>query len=102
MQNGIIGDITGADLPEMVIDEKELTDEKKMARYSKTAEFKRIQEWCQLKIAQHQSYLPGNIPITAISDEERGKYWAVADMVITDLTELMNMYEIAAEVVDAG
>lgn len=98
--NGIIGDAQPTALPESSVDDGLLSDERKKARYSKSAEFKQIQEWCQLKIAKYQSFLPGGIPVTAVSDEERGKYWAVADIVITELTELMNMYETTAEVVN--
>lgn len=98
-QNGLLGDAQGIDLPQMQVDKNFLTEEKKMAKYSRSAEFKRIEQWCAEKIAYHQSFLPGNVPISQISEEERGKYWAVADLVITDLTELMNIFDNANEAV---
>lgn len=99
--NVLMGDSNmGIDLPQVVPNNKELLPEKQMANYAKTEGFKTVQDWCRLKIAYHQSFLPGNMPVTAVPEEERGKYWAVADLVIADLYELMNMYENAVEVVE--
>lgn len=102
MQNGIIGDITGADLPEMVIDEKELTDEKKMARYSKTTEYKRIEQHFKERIAFYKTYLPDGREITSVDMAEAGQSWVVANTIIRELQNVLDSYEIAAEVVDAG
>lgn len=98
--HGIIGDAQATELPEMVVDETMLNDEKKMARYSKTDEFMRIQEHFEAKIAFYQQFLPGGIPITAVTEEERGKYWAVADLLIKEFREVIDMYENAAEAVN--
>ena len=103
MQNGIIGDITGTELPQMVVDEKELTEEKKMARYSKTSEFKRIKQHFEERIAFYQKYLPDGREITSAANMvETGQSWVVANTIIRELQNVLDSYELAAEVVDAS
>lgn len=97
--NGIIGDISGTDLPELVPDEQGLNEEKKMARYSKSSEFKRIKQHFNERVAFYQRYLPGGVPINTVSQEEREKMWIVADTIITELQTVLDSYEIAAEAV---
>lgn len=103
MQNGIIGDITGTELPQMVIDEKELTEEKKMARYSKTAEYKRIKQHFEERIEFYRKYLPDGREITSAANMvETGQSWVVANAIIRELQTVLDSYDIAAEVVDAS
>lgn len=97
--NGIIGDETGTGLPVAQIDEKELMIEKKMARYSKSSEYKRLKKHFEERIEYYQKFLPGNIAPELVSEEERGKYWAVANIVITELQTVLDSYENAAEIV---
>lgn len=101
-QNSIVGDSMGTDLPQMQVSEGTLVEEKKMARYSKTDEFKRIKEHFEAKSAYYQQFLPGNIPPETVAEEERGKYWAIANIVIKEFNEVINMFEIAKDVVEAA
>lgn len=97
-QNTILGDSTGVDLPQMAQPETMLMEEKKLAKYSRTAEFKRIQEWCEDRISFYQSYLPNGAEVgldVAPTQED----WRVANRVIGEFRALMNMYEIANEAV---
>jgi hypothetical protein len=98
-ENVLMGDMSnGIDLPQAEIEELDLTDEKKMAKYSKSAEFKRIQEHCQERIEFYQTKLPNGAEIgldVAPSTED----WRVANRVIGELRLLMNMYETAAQIV---
>ena len=41
-QNGLIGDNYGIDLPQMEVDKQDLDEEKRMARFSKSKEFKKL------------------------------------------------------------
>lgn len=96
--NILLGDVTGTDLPEMRLADEELVEEKKMARYSKTKEFKRIQQHCQERIEFYQTKLPNGAEVgldVAPSTED----WRVANRVIGELKLLINMYETAAEAV---
>lgn len=97
--NTIMGDDTGIDLPQMQIDENTLVHEKKMAKYSKTAEFKRIQEWCEERIRFYQTKLPNGAEI-GLDVAPSGEDWRVANRVIGELKALINMYEIAQDAVD--
>lgn len=98
--NILMGDADlGTGLPEMQLDQKELVEEKKMARYSKTAEFKRIQLHCQERIAFYQTHLPNGAEI-GLDVVPSTEDWRVANRVIGEFKLLMNMYETAAEVVE--
>lgn len=96
--NIIIGDETGIELPQSTLSEEVLVEEKKLAKYSKTAEFKRIKEHCEERIAFYQTKLPNGAEVgldVAPSTED----WRVANRVIGELKALMNMYEIANQAV---
>lgn len=97
--NGIIGDATGIDLPEATPDPQMLNEEKKMARYSKTAEFARIQEHFQERIDFYQQYLPDGRPIGAVPKKDLEAMWITANILIGEFKAVINMYETAAEVV---
>jgi len=99
MQNGIIGDITGVELPQMEVDEKELTEEKKMARYSKSAEYKRIEQWCRERIAFYQTHFPDG-RLVGVDKLPTPEEWAAANIIILELSTLLNGYEVASEVVE--
>ena len=97
--NSIIGDAQGIDLPQMEQDDKFLVEEKKMAKYSRSAEFKKIKEHFEAKTAYYQQFLPGNVPPEMVPEEERAKYWAIANILIKEFQEVINMYENASEAV---
>lgn len=101
MQNGLIGDAFGTDLPIMREDVQMLVEERKMAKYSRSSEFKRIQEHCQERIAFYQTFLPNGAEI-GVDMVPTPEDWRVANRVIGELKLLMNMYEIAAEAVKNG
>lgn len=99
-QNSLIGDSNPTELPVMKMDDTSLIEEKKIAKYSKSKEFSRIQEHFEAKIAYYQQFLPGNLLPETIPEEERGKYWAVANLLIKEFREVIDMYKLAEEVVD--
>lgn len=100
-KNAIIGDLTGLDLPQAKPDIVNLAEEKNMARYSKTSEFKRVQDHFNERIKFYQSYHPdgrdirdGQIP----TPEE----WVIANTVIAEFRLVIDMYERASEAVEAA
>lgn len=98
--NVLMGDVsTGIDLPETQLDENELFEEKKMAQYSKTAEFKRIQDYCQERIAFYQTKLPNGAEV-GLDVAPSAEDWRVANRVIGELKLLMNIYETATQAVE--
>lgn len=98
--NGIIGDNFGVDLPQAQIPKEDLIEEKKMARYSKTAEFKRIQDHFKERIDFYQKYLPDGRPIATVPKEDLESMWIAANVVIAEFNQVINMYEIASEAVN--
>lgn len=97
--NAILGDGTGVDLPQATPDENALNEEKKLAKYSKTAEFKRIQDYFQDRILFYQKFLPDGRPIATAQPSLED--WRVANLLITEFQAIINLYENAAVVVEA-
>lgn len=95
---GIIGDEQGIDLPEMEVDENFLNDERKMAKFSRTAEFKRLKEYIDNRIEFYQKYLPNGMEI-GMDIVPSTEDWRVANRLIGEFKGILNMYENAAEAV---
>ena len=99
--NGIMGDVSqGIDLPTApdTARDEALRELNKKAKYSRSAEFKELKERMEERITYYQAYLPGNMPVEGVNEEERGKYWLVADIVIKELRMVMEQYESAEQI----
>lgn len=96
--NIIMGEATGIDLPQAEVEDTTLREEKKLAKYSRTAEFKRIQAHCEERIAFYQTQLPNGAEI-GLEVVPSVEDWRVANRVIGEFKLLMNIYETAAEAV---
>lgn len=97
--NGIIGDVVSTELPIMADSQQEeaLVELKKKAKYSRSKEFAELRAHMENRIKFYQSFLPGGVPIVNIEEAERGKYWAVADLVIAELQQVIDGYQNAEE-----
>lgn len=96
--NGIMGgDTSITDMPQTQVDDTAFLELQKTARFSKTAEYKELKKYLEDKITYWQSFLPGNVVPEHVPDEERGKYWAVSNIVVKELRAILNVYEGAAE-----
>lgn len=97
-QNILIGDSTGVELPQMEASEDLLVEEKKMAKYSRSAEFKRIQEHFNERIKFYQSKLPDGRDI-GVGQLPTPEEWVIANAIIAEFNLVIDMYERAAEAV---
>lgn len=96
-QNGIVGDSDyGTKLPEVSIDREVLLEEARMAKFSKTKEFKKLKDYAESRIAFYQQQLPDGRPV-ASSNDVTVEDWRVANSVIGEFKALLNEYEMAAE-----
>lgn len=77
--------------------EETLVEEKKMARYSKTKEFKRVVQHCQDRIEFYQKFLPNGQEVG--TENVTAEDWRVANRVVMEFNLLINMYETAATAV---
>lgn len=98
-EHGIIGDDFGIDLPQSKVEQADLDEEKKMARFSKTDEFKRIKDYAESRILFYQSMLPDGRPLSSVDPEQMGANWTAANLVIGEFKQLLGAYENANEVV---
>lgn len=105
MQNGIIGDSYGTELPVSQVEKQDLTDEKKMARFSKSVEFQRLRDYLEERIGFYQSHLPGGTDFIAATTykeyEQLGRDAVVANVIIGEFKAVIQAYENAKEAVDA-
>ena len=99
--NAVVGDQElPTNLPETTVPEETLIEEKKMATYSQTAEFKRLSEFMEDRIKFFQMFLPDGRLIKDIpTSEPLGENWRAANIVITEFRNVLDQYDRAREVV---
>lgn len=99
-QNGIIGDDFGTSLPELVVNEDSLKVERNMARFSKTAEFKKLKELLEDRIAFYKTHLPDGRPIVGTTPDELAQMWPIANAIIGEFQAILNAYQLANDAVE--
>ncbi len=97
-QNSLVSDFTGVELPQMEISKEDLIEEKKMAKFSRTAEFKKLKEWCEGRIEFYQTKLPNGLEV-GLEAAPSAEDWRVANRVIGEFRLLLNQYETAEQAV---
>lgn len=98
-QNGIMGDDNfGIDLPRTVLKD-DLDKEKKMAKFSKTAEYKVLKDHIEGRISFYQSFLPDGRALTEVDAAERANQWVIANAITGEFKAILAAYETAAETV---
>lgn len=100
MQNGI-ADESPYRLPEASdVDQKLLAEEKKRAKFAKSAEFKLLKDHLENRIGFYQGFLPNGLPVGAeIPSPEQ---WVAANTIIGELKAIIASFEQAVESVNAG
>jgi hypothetical protein len=99
-QNAIVGDEFGIDLPETEQLEDQRAEEKSMARFSKTKEFKALKSKIDERIEFYQKVLPDGRPLTAVEAAERAEQWVIANVVIGEFKAILQAYTQAKEAVE--
>ena len=100
-QNGIIGS-NAVDLPVAQPDQQVLDEEKKIAKYSKSAEFQRLADYMRGRIEFYQRCLPNGVEIENLPPEDQQKMWGPANTVIREFNAVIKFYEETAAVVEAN
>lgn len=101
-QNAVMGDQDEPTrLPVTEVPEEVLTEEKKMAQYSKSAEYKRLEEFMKARIEFYRNFLPDGRSIKEIhlQDWELAQGWKVANIVISEFQGVIDAYSRAQEAV---
>jgi hypothetical protein len=96
-QNGISGDEFNMDIPTTKIDEIALTNERNMAKFAKTKEFRVLKEYLEARIEFFQKYLPDGRPLT--TENVTDKDWVVANLIVGEFKAVLDAYAQAAEAV---
>lgn len=101
--NVIAGDMDQpTNLPTTEIPEALLEEEKKLARFSQSAEYKRLRDYMEARIEFFQKFLPDGTPVTKLNeadDEIIAAHWRVANIVIAEFRAVLAEYENAQQVV---
>lgn len=98
--NAVVGDQDSPfNVPEVQVPEEALVEEKKMAKYSRTEEFRRLEGFINERIAYFQRYFPSGQRVQDIPAEERAAYWQAACIVVTEFQGILDSYEAARQTV---
>lgn len=97
--NAVMGDMGDpTSLPESQVDEQNLVEEKKMARFSKTAEYKRLETYINGRIDFFKKYLPNGKPVAGEGPtQEMVNNWVIANTVIGEFDAILGAYNDAQE-----
>lgn len=100
VQQSIRGDSFATDLPVTQLDEQVLTNERKMAKFSKSEEYKRLKAHLEERIKFYESFLPDGRDITSSANMvEAGQNWVVANSIIGEFKAVLQAYEQAKDAV---
>ena len=98
--NGIMGDEDyGTSLPQSEVNNDALAEPRKAAKFSRTAEFKRLRDHIEAKIAHYQANMPDGTPVVLAKQEEAISQWKIANVVIAEFKEILDYYDKSAELV---
>lgn len=97
-QHGIVGDEFGTDIPETQVPDRDLTDELKRAKFSRTKEFKEQREYLEQRVAFYQNSLPDG-RIVGVGQTPTGEDWLVANAIISEINAFLDRYVQAEEAV---
>lgn len=98
--NGIVGEENPTQLPEMEVDESQLKEMQRTAKFARTAEFKELKKHLEARIEFYQKYLPDGRAVGAQNaDENLAAMWVVANIVAGEFNSIINVYEQAVEYV---
>jgi hypothetical protein len=99
-QNAVVGDQDlPTVLPETQVPEEVLTEEKKMAKYSQSTEFKRLREFIEDRIKYFQRYYPNGQQVQDLPADERAAYWQAACVIVKEFEGILTAYDQARETV---
>lgn len=114
-QNGIIGDQelpieNPTELPQAAVDDSQLKELIKTAKFAKSAEYKQLKQHYLDRIDFYKKYLPDGRAVAAtgtstsssvdgLTLEELGRMWVAANVIIGEFNAIMNVYEQAAQYV---
>lgn len=109
--NAIVGDNDSVtNLPQTQVPEAALTEEKKMAKYSQSAEFKRLKEFMEARIKFYQRFLPNGERVEGDPKDPRSPIgmptkgaelsdWKAACVIINEFENILREYSQAQETV---
>lgn len=102
-EHGIIGDSYGTELPETQVPEQDLMNEKKMAKFSRTAEFAKLKEHLLSRIEHYKAFLPDGTHVAFSTEGELaalGQRWVIANAIIAEFQAVILAYENARQTIE--
>lgn len=94
--NAVMGDEGtnfGMDIPVTQPAQAQLDGEKRMAKFSKTKEYKVLKDYMLARIDFYQKYLPDGRALTDTDKETRESMWIAANAIIGEFKSVMAAYE---------
>lgn len=94
------GDAFGTEIPRTQVDDSQLAEMVKTAKFSKTTEFKELKRYLLGRKDFYEKYLPGGKPVLGTENPKTlGSMWIAANAIIGEIDALIAVYENAAEMV---
>lgn len=100
-QNAVMGPDTPFELPQTEVPVQDLAAERNAAKFSRTKEFKELQQYLLGRIAFYQKYLPNGEAVSGkdLSLAELGARWMSANTIVAEFQAIIDTYEQAQEAV---
>lgn len=70
-----------------------------VAKFSRTKEFKRLEEHINARIEYYQTHIPDGRPLSKVPPEHLGPLWIAANVIVGELKGILTEYELARETV---
>jgi len=96
-QNSLLDESGPLGLPQAPVDETAINELKSKARYSRSKEYQELKAQMETRIEFYQKYLPNGTPIATLSTQEALRNWPLANIVIAELQQVINLYQDAEE-----
>lgn len=97
-QNGLVEDF-GMGMPATEVNNEARREIEHAARFSRTGEFKKLQEYLEERIAYFQAYLPDGRAVTTVPKAELEGMWVAANVIIGEYRNVLAVYDQARETV---
>lgn len=99
-QNAIMGEESPTELPKTQVDDSQLKELMKTAKFARSGEFKQLKQHFEQRKDFYTKYLPDGRAVAAqTADENLASMWVAANVIIGEFNAILNVYESAEQYV---
>ena len=98
-QNALLDEDGSTELPQAQLDEKAIQEEKAIAQWTNDREYQRLKAHFEDRMEFFRRFLPNGTQVVEAPKGERDAYWVAANVIIAELSTVLNFYEATTEAV---